>query len=177
MATETIITIDVTDWNELRLALGLPLASIEDVIQAMMLRRLSALQMGAMLVAGRESGVTPADIIAPNKMILRMGAADSLMKKLADMKVDVATEFGLTIEVPAYMGGTTEEPGYVASDNLKAITRAEDYLLGPLMGHAWNRLAIIAGVGGDVLATIAAMKGLLDGLGAKLTASAEEEAA
>jgi hypothetical protein len=175
---QVVLTIDVTDWNEARKARNLPpVASIREALEIMADQQMAASEMGTMLVAAREVGTAPADILPPNKIMLRMGVADQVIAEARRCATEVIFPSGQAVQVPDFVGGTKDDAGYVRSTDPEAIRRAEDYLLGPLIGHAETRLAIIAASGGDVLGIVASMKAKLDELAAQLAVQAEVEMA
>jgi hypothetical protein len=175
---QVVLTIDVTDWNEARKARNLPpVASMKEALEVMADRKMTASEIGTMLVAAREVGTAPADILPPNKIMLRMGVAEQVIDEANKCTTEIILGSGRKADVPDFVGGTTEDTGYVRSSDPDALARVEDYLLKTLIGHARPRLAVIAASGGDVLATVAALKAKLDELAAQLAVQAEVEMA
>jgi hypothetical protein len=157
---QLLVTIDLTDWDAERLALGADLTTVDKIIEAQLQHRLSAMQVARLIVAGRERQAAPTGALPPNKTLIQTGGAHEWMR---------ATEPAAG-EAPYMVGGTRGDTGYVAADNPEATDRATAYLLGPLIGHIESRLAIIAGNHGDVAGVAQQVKGKIDGLVAALEA-------
>lgn len=192
MSKELTISIPIGDWHaEALRAEMLPTAPV-DVIKALR-AGLPTAQIARSAIVSQEMGVTKERITRPNKCLLQ-AAATADIAMLARRQTHTVTledgrkyqapdfvgvvradepepadgEHAFLLDVPAEPSAPPEPIAYVNFDAPEALARAEMYLRDVIPGHVWKRLLTIHEHGGDVQASIGALKQSLDELAGRL---------
>ena len=148
---KTQVAIDITDWVQELLDAEVMIVS-EETIFELTREGYGAGEIARMLVAARENGLAPEDILKPNKLLLYGGARREVAYKheqrmLAD-RPRVREFIGRSV-------GDGDEDGYTDTMSEQGRQLAEAYLLNRVPGHVVNHLRIIAANGGDAEAVLA----------------------
>jgi len=164
-----VIHTDVSDWHDEYMQAEPNVSSEDAAVQTHVAEKFHPLQMGRLLIVGRERGDSPDDILPPNKLLLNTGAAYAWSQKLCQRRKAVeipGTE--KTVSVREIVGGVRDEDGenpdsgLVMWNDADAVARAEQYLSRVVTGHIFERLKSIAVNGGDVQAAVDELKRRID---------------
>lgn len=152
MTDKLIIPIDVTDWQEETQEDERVIASKEDVL-ANARDGVSVQKIARAAVVCRATGIAPADLISPDKLLLMAGAQSDVIAMIHSEKREVTVESGQTYEVNALIGkGSNNETdstsSYVPIEDEEGVARAKHYLEKVVPGHIWNPLLTIYNDGG-----------------------------
>lgn len=167
MSKRVMIQTDITDWAEETLREEPDLQDKDAAVETQMGRRLSPQKMGRMIVAGRELGIAPDDLVPPTKVLIQTGATRKWAEVLRREKVSVETEDGKTVTVRRLVGPVadaedgSDEP-WIDCLGPEAVARAEAYLMDRIPRHVQSRLAIVKANKGDVRAVLEKLKAELD---------------
>lgn len=161
MSKKHIIRVEIDDWvEEYRLAEE-QISGVDDILELLKNPDIKPQKAGRLVLAARELGEAPKDILPPNKAVLATGAARKIIEMSTDRMVKVTIDNGRDIQVREFIAPVKDSQEYsdnqilcvkglVTYQDELAATRALEYLRKVIPGHVYDRLAIIAYSGGDV---------------------------
>ena len=114
---------------------------------------ISAARIARLILAARENGAAPEDLLRSNKLLLLTGARCDVAKKVEGCKIGKVREY-IAKHVGRSVGDAEdaedEEAGYAHTISIEGLRLAKSYVLNIVPGHIYNHLRIVATNEGDV---------------------------
>lgn len=172
-----LLTIDITDWADEFYRAEVDVTSEDAAIKSQIEARIGPLAMGRHIIAAREEGVAPDDILPSNKLLLNEGAATEVIRMIQKHREDLQVG-KTTYRVRSFVGGIhgkreddeEEDNGetFIYLRDPEAVERAREYLRRVVPGHIMGRLLVLAANGESIIEAIEEVKAAIDRLAEQL---------
>lgn len=172
-----LLTIDITDWADEFYRAEVDVTSEDAAIKSQIEARIGPLAMGRHIIAAREEGVAPDDILPSNKLLLNEGAAMGVVRMIQKHKEDLQVG-NTTYRVRSFVGSIHGKPEddeeedngetFIYLRDPEAVERAREYLRRVVPGHIMGRLLVLAANGESIIEAIEEVKAAIDRLAEQL---------